>query len=171
VDIRANCNQSDWQTLTATAPTLVAHMPNGNGVVVSDSPSLDVVSTAAIPAGCPPAALSTLTAYNLGFGTFTANQMFISPDSSRAWVLSNLNSIIGLNLSTLTPFSIGLANGAQPTTGGIMVDGTFVYVGGTDNNVHAINASTNTDSAQIPVGLTDTNGSAVAPNLVIVLPK
>jgi trimeric autotransporter adhesin len=171
VDIRATCNQSDWQTLTATAPTLVAHLPNGNGAVASDSPLLDVVTTAAIPPGCPPTALSTVNSYNLGFGSFTANQIFISPDSSRAWVLSNLNSVIGLNLSTFAPFSIALANGAQPTTGGIMIDGSVVYVGGTDNNVHAITVSSSSDGAQISPGLKDSNGNAVAPDLVLVLPK
>lgn len=171
IDVRTTCNQGDWQTLSAAAPTLVAHLPNGNGAVVADSPSLDVVTTAAIPSGCPPTPQSTVTSYNLGFGSFTANQMFISPDSSRAWVLSNLNSVIGLNLSTLAPFSIPLANSAQPTTGGVMVDGSMVYVGGTDNNVHALNTSTNTDSAQINPGLKDPNGNAVAPDLVLVLPK
>jgi len=171
IDVRATCNQSDWQTLAATAPTLVAHLPNGTGAVAADSPALDVVTTATIPTGCPPTPQSTVNAYNLGYGPFTANQMFISPDSSRAWVLSNLNAVIGLNLSTLTPFSVSLANGAQPLSGGIMIDGSMVYVGGTDNNVHAINVSNGTDSAQIGPGLKDANGNVVAPNLVLVLPK
>ena len=171
IDIRANCNQSDWQTLSATAPTLVAHLPNGAGAVVAASPSLNVVSTATIPPGCPPTALSTMNSYNLGYGNFTANQLFISPDSSRAWVLSNLNSVIGLNITSLTPFSISLANSAQPTTGGIMIDGSLVYVGGSDNNVHSINVSNNSDSAQIAPGLKDSNGNVVPPNLVLVLPK
>jgi len=171
IDVRATCNQSDWQTLAATAPTLVAHLPNGNGAVVADSPSLDVVTTGAIPSGCPPTPQSTVTSYNLGYGNFTANQMFISPDSSRAWVLSNLNAVIGLNLSTFTPFSIPLANTASPTTGGIMIDGSMVYVGGTDNLVHAINVSNSTDSAQISPLLKDPNGNVVAPDLVLVLPK
>jgi hypothetical protein len=37
--------------------------------------------------------------------------------------------------------------------------------------VHAINVSSNADSAQIAPGLKDGTGNAVAPNLVIVLPK
>ena len=171
IDVRATCNQGDWQTLSAAAPTLVAHLPNGNGAVVADSPSLDVVTTGAVPSGCPPTPQSTVTSYNLGYGSFTANQMFISPDSSRAWVLSNLNAVIGLNLSTLQPFSISLANSAQPLSGGIMIDGSMVYVGGSDNLVHAINVSNSTDSAQINPALKDPNGNVVAPDLVLVLPK
>jgi len=56
-------------------------------------------------------------------------------------------------------------------SGGIMIDGSLVYVGGSDNLVHAINTSTNTDSAQVNPGLKDPNGNVVAPDLVLVLPK
>ncbi len=171
IDVRATCNQSDWQNLSATAPTLIAHLPNGNGAVAADSPAVDVVTTGSIPAGCPPTPQSTLNTYDLGFGNFTANQMFVSPDSSRAFILSDLPKIIGLNLTTLTPFSISLANGAVPLSGGIMIDGSFVYVGGSDSNVHAINVSSGTDSAQVAPGLKDPGGAAVTPDLVLVLPK
>jgi len=171
IDIRATCNQADWQTLSAAAPTLVTHIPNGTGVVVADSPSVDVVTTGTIPAGCPPTPQSTVNTYNLGLGSFTANQMFISPDSSHAFILSNLPKVIGLNLTSLTPFSISLANGAVPFSGGVMIDDSMVYVGGSDGNVHAINVSNGTDSAQIAPGLKDPGGNAVLPDLVLVLPK
>jgi hypothetical protein len=150
---------------------LVTRVPNGSGAVVADSPAIDVVTTGAIPNGCPPTPQSSVNTYNLGFGAFTANQMFVSPDSSRAWILSDLPKLIGLNLSTLTPFSISLANNAVPLTGGIMIDGSFVYVGGSDSNVHAINVSSGNDAAQIAPGLKDPGGNAVTPDLVLVLPK
>jgi hypothetical protein len=97
--------------------------------------------------------------------------MFVSPDSSRAWIISNLNQLIGLNLSGLTPFSITLVNSAQPLSGGIMIDGSQVYVGASDGNVHAINAGSLADTAQVGPGLKDVSGNAVSPNLVLVLPK
>jgi YVTN family beta-propeller protein len=52
-----------------------------------------------------------------------------------------------------------------------MIDGTKVYVGASDNNVHALDVASHTDSAQISSGLKDPSGNAVAPNLVVVLPK
>lgn len=171
IDIRATCNQTDWQTLTATAPTLVAHIPNGTGAVVVDSPMLDVVTTATIPSGCPPTPQSTVTSHDLGFGNFTANQIFLSTDSTHVFILSSLPKVIGYNLSTQSPFSIPLANGATPTTGGVMVDDSLMYVGASDGNVHALTVSSNTDSAQISVGLKDPGGNAVIPDLVVVLPK
>jgi hypothetical protein len=171
IDVRTTCNQADWQTLAATHPTLVAHLPNGTGAVVVDPPSLDVVTTGSIAAGCPPTPQNSLNTYNLGFGNFTAQQLFVSPNSGAAWIISNLSSVIALDLSTFAPFSIPLTNSAQPLSGGIMIDGTKVYVGASDNNVHALDVASHTDSAQISPGLKDPTGNAVAPNLVLVLPK
>lgn len=171
IDIRSTCNQASWQTLTASAPTLIAQLPNGNGAVAADSPGIDLVTSGSVGTGCPPPVQSTVNNYNLGYGSFTAHQMFVSTDSTTAWILSDLNSVIGLNLSTLQPFKVALANGATPTTGGIMINGSTVYVGGSDNNVHVINPSTFSDSSQVAPGLKDTNGTVVAPDLVLVLPK
>ena len=171
IDVRQTCNQSDWQTLAATSPTLVAHLPNGNGAVVVDSPALDVVTTGAIPPGCPATPQSTVNTYNLGFGTFNATQIFLSTNSSAAWIVSDQPRILALDLSTFIPFTIPLANAAVPFNGGIMIDGTKIYVGANDNNVHALDVATHTDSAQISPGLKDPNGAGVAPDLVYVLPK
>jgi len=171
IDIRATCNQADWQTLSATAPTLVAHLPNGNGAVAVDSPNIDVVATGAIPSGCPPTPQSSVNTYNLGFGNFTATQMFIPPNSGGVFILSNLPAVLGFDLNNLVPFSIPLTNSPQPLSGGIMIDSSKIYIGASDNNVHALDVATHTDSAQIAPGLKDQNGSVVAPDLVLVLPK
>jgi hypothetical protein len=171
IDVRSTCTQGEWQTLTATSPTLVAHIPNGTGAVVADSPSVDVVNTGTLSTGCPTTAQNTVNSYNLGIGSFNARQIFFSPDSSRAWVISNANSVISFNMSSLTPTAITLANGAQAYNGGITNDGAKVYVGGSDNNVHMLSVASGTDSAQIAVGLKDPNSNVVAPNLVVVLPK
>jgi hypothetical protein len=74
-------------------------------------------------------------------------------------------------MSSLSPTAVTLANGAQAYNGGITNDGAKVYVGGSDTNVHMLDVSTGTDSAQIAVGLKDLNSNVVAPNLVVVLPK
>jgi type 1 fimbria pilin len=129
------------------------------------------VTTAAIPQGCPPNPQNSVNTYNLGFGNFTAQQIFVSTNSGAAWIISNLPSVLALDLSTFTPFSIPLANSAQPLSGGITVDGSFVYVGASDTNVHALSVANHTDSAQIAVGLKDGGGNTVTPNLVVVLPK
>ena len=171
INVRRTCDQSDWQTLSATHPTLVAHLPNGTGAVVADSPAIDVVTTGAIGAGCPPTPQNSVNSYNLGFGNFTAVQMFVSTNNGSAWIISNLPSVIAFDLTTLTPLSIPLTSGPQPLSGGITIDGSTVYVGASDNNVHSLDVASRTDKAQIAVGLKNGSGNAVPPNLVLVLPK
>ena len=90
IDVRTTCNQADQQTLAANNPTLVAHIPNGTGAVVADSPSIDLVTTGTIGPGCPPAPQSTVNSYNLGGGSFNARQFLFATDSSRVWMISDL---------------------------------------------------------------------------------
>jgi hypothetical protein len=170
IDVRTTCNQSSQQTMAANNPTLVAHLPNGTGAVVVDSPSIDVITTGSIGPGCPPAPQSTVNTYNLGSGSFNPVQVIVSYDGTYAWIVSDLTSVIGFNLTSLTPASIALANGATAYNGGITNDGHLLYVGGSDNLVHALNTSTLADAAQIAVGLKDVNSNTVPPNLVVVLP-
>ncbi len=170
IDVRSSCDHSDLQSLAGTAPTLVSTIPTGNGVVVADSPNLDVVTSSDITGGCPTTATSTLATFDLGVGGFTATQMFVSPDSSKVWLISNLPQLVGFNLNTSTPFSIPFANGATPLSGGVRMDGQQLYIGASDGTVHRIDAATLGDSAQITVGLKDSAGNATNPNLVVVLP-
>jgi hypothetical protein len=170
IDVRTTCNQSSQQTMASNNPTLVARLPNGTGAVVVDSPSIDVVTTGSIGPGCPPSPQSTVNTYNLGSGAFNPTQVIVSYDGTYAWIVSDLTTVIGFNMTSLTPASIALANGAKAYNGGITMDGHLVYVGGSDNLVHALNTSTLTDAAQIAVGLKDINSNTVPPNLVVVLP-
>jgi hypothetical protein len=170
IDVRSTCTIGEWQTLTGTSPTLIAHLPNGTGAVAADSPSIDVVTTGTVQAGCPATAQSTVNTYNLGAGSFNARQLFLSSDSLRAWIISDLTSVNGFNLSTLTSTAIPLANAAQAYSGGVTLDGSKVYVGASDNNVHVLDVASGSDAFLIAPGLKDSSSNVVAPNLVVVLP-
>ena len=172
IDVRSTCKQSEVQTLTANSPTLVKGLTNGTGAVAADSPAIDVVSTpATLSAGCPVTTNnSTLVSYDLGAGSFNASQLFLSSDSSHAWIISDLPDLLSFNLSTLIPAAIPLTGGATPLSGGIRPDGQQVYVGASDGAVHRIDVSSLTDAAQISVNLKDSNGNPVTPNLVYVVP-
>ena len=171
IDIRSTCDQTDWQTLAANSPTLVAHIPNGTGVLIADSPSVDVVTNGPMQTGCPPSPMSTVNSYPLGIGNFNASHIIFAPDSSHAFILSDQSVVVGFNMSTFAATPIQLANSATPYNGGITNDGGHIYLGGSDNNVHVLDTTAGTDSAQIPVALKDANSNTVAPNLVVVLPK
>jgi trimeric autotransporter adhesin len=171
VDVRSTCDQSDLQTLSANNPTLVKGLPNGNGAVVVDSPQIDLITTPQPTGTCPVIASSTLTSYDLQAGTFTPSQLIVSYDSTRAWILSNLASVLSFNISTPTPTSISLAGGAQPVSAALTLDSSSLYVGASDFNVHLISASSLSDTQQLVPGLKDANSNSVAPDLIAVLPR
>lgn len=168
----STCSQSQTQAFAnVSSPTLIKALPNGTGAVAADSPDLDVVSTPAmVNPGCPVTTQSTLARYDLGVGSFTAQQILISSDASRAWIVSNLPKLLNFDLATMTPASVTMAGGAIPYNGGITPDGSLVYVGTSDGTVHLINTADMADVAQIAVGLKDGNGTPVPPNMVTVLP-
>jgi hypothetical protein len=100
---------------------------------------------------------------DFGVGAFTARQLFLLPDGSEAFVTTNLGQLLGLNLATLTPFTIPLAGGASAFSGGTTLDGKMIYVGASDNTVHRIDPAAGSDVQQISVSFT--------PDLVAVEPK
>ena len=172
IDVRSTCNQGEVQTLAATAPTLIQAIPNGTGAVAADSPSVDVISTpGTLSQGCPITTPSTIASFDLGVGPFTASQLFMSTDSSRAWIISNLPELLEFNLQSSSPIVIPFSgNGVVGYSGGITPDGSQVYVGTTDGTVHVINVASSSDVQAITVNLLDANGNLVAPNLVAVRP-
>jgi hypothetical protein len=113
---------------------------------------------------------STIATYGLNAGTFTAQQMFVSPDSSQVWIVPNLPEILNFALATQATTPIPLAGGAMPIMGGITTDSAHTYFGASDGMVHRIDTNTLTDVARIPVNLKDSSGNVTPPNLVVVLP-
>jgi hypothetical protein len=172
IDVRATCDQSEVQTLAATAPTLIQAIPNGTGAVAADSPSVDVITTpGTLSTGCPITPSSTVASFDLGAGPLTAGQLFMSSDSSRAWIISNLPELLEFTIqsssTTVIPFS---GNGVVGYSGGVTPDGSQVYVGASDGTVHVINVASGSDAQTIAVNLKDANGNLVVPNLLAVRP-
>jgi len=172
IHVLSTCDQSELQApgFTANSPTLLKAIPNGTGAVAVDSPAIDVITTGAVQAGCPPVAQSTAASFDLGAGPFTARQIFMSSNSSGAWIVSDLPELLLFDLMTSTPYAIPYVGGATAYSGGTMLDGTQVYVGTSDGTVHRIDVASHTDAQQIVVGLKDGSGNPVAPDLVYVLP-
>ncbi|HKD84879.1 MAG TPA: Ig-like domain-containing protein [Terriglobales bacterium] len=174
--VYSTCNQAENQALTpnspSNSPTLIKAIPNGTGAVAVDSPNIDVISTpSTLKSGCPVTTQSTINTYPLvGMGSFTATQMFVSPNSSAVWIVADLPEVLNFSLSTLTPTAIPLAGGAMPLNGGITTDSAHTYYGASDGTVHRIDADSLRDVAQIAVNLKDSSGNVTPPNLVVVLP-
>ena len=164
VTARATCDNSLADTiLTPGAPTLLAPLPDASAVLAVDSPGIDVISVNTSRAGCPPPLSDTLASVNFGAGTFTARQLIVLPDGSKAFMTSDQGKLLGLTTATSTPFTVPLVGGANAFTGATTLDGTKLYVGGSDNAVHRIDVASNTDAQQI--------GVSFKPDLVAVRPK
>ena len=171
VDMYSTCDVGQVQMLTANDPTLIKALPNGTGAIAADSPSIDVITTLIpVSLGCPIVPQSTIVNYDLGAGTFNAQQLIVSPDSSHAWIVSDLPDLLSFYVSTNSPTVIPYAGGATAYNGAVTPDGTQVYVGTNDGTVHRIAVASNSDVQQIAVGLKDVNGNATNPNLVAVIP-
>jgi hypothetical protein len=164
VTARATCNNSLADTVTTPGmPRLVGTLPDASAVLAVDSPGIDVLKPTTNLAGCPPPLSDALATVDLGAGAFTARQLIVLPDGSKAFVTSNLGKLLGLKTSDLSLFPVTLAAGATAFTGGSTLDSKMVYVGGSDNAVHRIDAAAGSDAQQISVSFT--------PDLVAVKPK
>lgn len=126
-------------------------------------PSLNIVSPTTDATGCVPSLTDPLTSVDLGQGTFTPQHMLISTDGNRVYFLTGSNNIVVYDAASNTSSAIALAAGANALSGGLTADGNTLYVGGSDNTIHRIDTTTNTDAQQITVSFT--------PDLVAVRPK
>jgi hypothetical protein len=189
VTVLATCNNSVPATGAVTPqptsqPTLIRSLPDATRVLAVESSTIDDINVGAVGStapsgsgtGCtpptvtatPPAALpntNTPVSFSVA-GTFTPTQLLVTPDSTKAFILASNNSnLVGYDIAGHTPTSKDL--GGNLTTGGVTLDGDFVFVGVTGTNtVHKI-AMTNgalTD-AITPVQL------SFQPDLVAVRPK
>lgn len=162
---RATCDSSAAGTFnTPGTPTKLGVTPDATKVLAADSPGIDIVTrTSLTQPGCPPPLAAAVTSVDLGQGAYTARQMVVTTDGSKAYIVSDLPKVLVYDVNAGTPSAIALASGASGLAASATQDGTQLYVGGSDNNVHRINTAAGTDAQQISVSFT--------PNLVAVRPK
>jgi hypothetical protein len=143
--------------------------PNFNLVNVT-SDNVGFVDPAHGCAPLPPTVPVTHVQVNAG-ATFTPKQLIVAPDGSSAYVLSDVGSLLGISTGT-TPAdaSIPLSGGAVPTTGGITLDSTLIFVGGSDGKIHRIDRSTS-PATDTPIALPSTAPAGFTPDFVAVQPR
>ncbi len=142
----------------------LAVTPDASKILAVDSPNLDVMTrTSLAQPGCPPPLSATVSTVNLGQGAFTLKSFVLTTSGAKAYIVSNLTNVIVYDVASATPSTIALANGASGLSASATQDGTKLYVGGSDKNVHRIDTATATDAQQISVSFT--------PDLVAVRPK
>jgi hypothetical protein len=143
--------------------------PTGLDVLVGlDNTGLDLIATNASPppgiSMCPqtialaanPATSQTFTPLhiNLGQGNFNPIDFFLSPDASTVYIVaSDRSDILVFNFNTNSTAGIPLAStsggSVSPVTASMTVDGSLLYVTGTDGELHEVSTSLRTDLTQI----------------------
>jgi hypothetical protein len=89
--------------------------------------------------------------FNFGVGTFNPISFFVSPDGTRAYVVTtNFSSILVFDFNTGSlSGSIPLANNAIPISASFTEDGTLIYVAANDGTLHEVNTISATDVQEI----------------------
>src|SRR5207245_7361396 len=145
------CYPSGPAVGTSAAPFFIKTIPDATQVLAVDPPFMDVINVSTTPAaGCATSVNNTVSSVTLGQGNFVPTQLIVSADGSKAYVLtSNLASILVFNIEIQTSSAIALAANATPIQGSLTVDGTLLYVTGSDGTVHVIDTVASNDIQQI----------------------
>ncbi|HWR36029.1 MAG TPA: hypothetical protein VN622_09195 [Clostridia bacterium] len=172
IQARATCNGTVVDTQTAANPTLVAAIPNGDGVLAYDSPNIVHVSSVNATQTCPPTLTESSNTVDLLGGSVSARQLLVTPDSKFAFITNDSAKLLSYDLSAKTAKTITLAAGAAESyTQGVTLDGKTLYVGAKDGTLHRIDVATLADVQQIIVGLTKADNTAAVPDLVAMRNK
>jgi hypothetical protein len=117
------------------------------------------------------------THINIGYGTFHPINFFLSPDASQAYVVTTDFGVLVYGFNTGSVSRIQLINDAAPVAADISVDGSLIYVAGSDGLLHELNTATSLDQNQtsftsLPSSTNDFcfTGNNCALNLIAVKP-
>jgi hypothetical protein len=127
-----------------------------------DNTGIDIIATNSsqppLTALCPqPVTLAQTTAaatfapvhINLNQGTFHPINFFVSPDSTQAFIVTSDFGVFIYNFNTNSVSAkVSLVNDAIPLAADMTVDGTLIYVAGSDGLLHQINTILGVDLYQ-----------------------
>jgi outer membrane protein assembly factor BamB len=85
---------------------------------------------------------------NINQGTFHPIDFFLSPDSTQVYIVTSDQGVLIYNFSTESISRIQLVNNATPVAADITVDGTLIYVAGSDGLLHQLNTILGVDLYQ-----------------------
>jgi hypothetical protein len=151
------------------APNLMKVLPDAIHIIALDSTGFDYItsSVTAPPAGtmqnpgsqCPAfisntdgtSTLPSSKRLELGQGTISPINFFMSPDGSKAYIAaSDRSSILVYDFNANTVSAIQLLNNATPVSADITTDGTLIYVAASDGSLHQVSTLSSADLVQTP---------------------
>jgi len=154
ITARTTCNSSERDIVSVAAtPDHIIASADGTKVYALAGGTMDTVTASTTGAGCPPPLTDSLSSVDLGQGTISPTQMFVSSNNAKVYMISSAGKIVVYDTSANTATTVSLISGTA-TTGALTLDGANLWVGGgSDDNVHRIDTSSNTDAQQIAVGI------------------
>jgi hypothetical protein len=87
---------------------------------------------------------------NLQKGTFHPINVFLSPDSAQVYIVTSDLGVLVYSFHTQSTSAIQLNGGAAPVAADMTVDGSLLYVAGTDGLLHELNTALASDVMEIP---------------------
>jgi hypothetical protein len=78
------------------------------------------------------------THIDLGHGSFQPLNFFVSPDATQVYIVTSDQGILTYSFNTGATLGIPLSNNAAPLAADMTVDGTLIYVAGTDGLLHQL---------------------------------
>ncbi len=128
-----------------------------------DTTGIDIIATtsslAPLTSLCPPQVSLAQTPSNATFlpthiglnvGSFNPINFFLSPDSTKAYIVaSDISGILVYNFDTGSTSTIPLVNNATPLSAGMTVDGSLIYVAGSDGQLHEVNTALSLDRMEV----------------------
>ena len=161
VMVRRTCDNGEADIVaTAATPTFIRALPNATQMLAlappitfPGSPTVNVITATTAPAGCTPPVSDSVISFNLGQGvghSFTATQMIISGDGSKAYILSpDLKGIVVFDVAAQITSTFSLSGNATPLQVALTPDDTLLLVGANDGMLHEIQTATGADVAQV----------------------
>ena len=125
-----------------------------------DNTSIDIIATNSSPASittlCPQQVtlpLPQATTFppvhiNIGHGTFHPINFFLSPDATRAYIVTSDLGVLVYDFNTNFGSGVPLVNNATPLAADITADGSLIYVAGSDGLLHELNTALAVDQNQ-----------------------
>jgi len=147
------CTGLPGPTLATPGPTsILLALPNSTQFLSLDPPNVDVISASVMATnGCSPTITTALeSSTNLGLGVFKPSQMILSPDATKAYIVSSeLSSIVVFDILGQSTTALALTGNVSPVQAALSPDGMILAVAATDGTVHMINTVAGGDTTQI----------------------
>ncbi|HVZ17777.1 MAG TPA: hypothetical protein VG897_11705, partial [Terriglobales bacterium] len=135
-------------------PDRIVASGDGMKIYAISGAVMNTITATTDGSACPPALSDSLSSVDLGQGAVSPTQMFSNPAGTKVYMISSANNVVVFDASANTGATISLSGSAKATTAGLTMDGANLWVGGgSDQKVHRIDTSSNSDAQQISVGI------------------